>query len=321
MPKPPRRPLGRSGLSVAPVALGGNVFGWTVDEKMGFRLLEKFVSAGFNLIDTADVYSVWAPGHHGGESETILGNWLHESGRREEVLIATKVGMDLGAGGKGLSAEHITRAVDDSLRRLRTDHIDLYQAHIDDLATPLDLTLGAFGSLLEQGKVRAIGASNYAAARLSEALQLSHERGLPRYEVLQPKYNLMDRREYEESLEPVCRANGLGVITYSSLASGFLTGKYRSPADLAKSPRGARAGARLTERGLRILAALDGVAGRIDSSPATVALAWLMARPTVTAPIVSATSLDQLDHILDATSLNLDRASMRFLEDASREPT
>ena len=216
---------GRSGLSVAPVALGGNVFGWTVGEKMGFRLLEKFVSAGFNLIDTADVYSVWAPGHHGGESETILGNWLHESGRREEVLIATKVGMDLGAGGKGLSAEHITRAVDDSLRRLRTDHIDLYQAHVDDLTTPLHLTLGAFGSLLEQGKVRAIGASNYAAARLSEALQLSHERGLPRYEVLQPKYNLMDRREYEESLEPVCRANGLGVITYSSLASGFLTGK------------------------------------------------------------------------------------------------
>ncbi|HYA10120.1 MAG TPA: aldo/keto reductase [Thermoplasmata archaeon] len=313
----PRRRLGRSGLSVAPLALGGNVFGWTVDERTGFRLLDAFVSAGFNLIDTADTYSIWVPGHHGGESETILGRWLRESGRRGDVVIATKVGMDMGPGGKGLAPDRIARSADASLRRLGTEYIDLYQAHEDDRQTPLAETLGAFTSLVEQGKVRAIGASNYDADRLQEALACSTERGFVRYESLQPRYNLMDREEYETALEPVCRARELGVLTYSSLASGFLTGKYRSKADLGKSPRGERAGTRLTDRGLRILAALDEVAERLEVPPATVALAWLMARPSVTAPIASATSLDQLAQLVRAASLHLDRESIHLLDAAS----
>ena len=319
MPRPPRRPLGRSGLAIAPLALGGNVFGWTVGEAEGFRLLDAFVDAGFNLIDTADTYSIWAGGHHGGESETMIGNWLHRTGRRDEVVIATKVGMDMGPGGKGLSATHIRTSVEGSLSRLRTDHIDLYQAHEDDTAAPLEATLDAFNGLVRGGKVRALGASNYTAERLREALQCSADHGFARYESLQPRYNLLDRTEYEGALETVCRREGLGVITYSSLASGFLTGKYRSAADLNKSPRGARAGQRLDPRGRRVLAALDEVAARLGSAPATVALAWLLERPGVTAPIASATSIPQLRELLDAPSLRLDAASRDLLDRAGGE--
>jgi aryl-alcohol dehydrogenase-like predicted oxidoreductase len=290
-----------------------------VDEATAFRILDTFVSAGFNLIDTADVYSTWVPGHRGGESETIIGKWLHESGRRRDVLIATKVGNDMGPAGKGLSAGHISRAVEASLQRLQTDYIDLYQAHDDDPDVPLSETLEAFSSLVDAGKVRAIGASNYDAERLTAALRCSHERGLRRYESLQPLYNLMDRQEFEGGLADVCRREGLGVLTYYSLAAGFLTGKYRSRGDLGKSPRGRRVEPRLGERGFRILAALDEVAARLDSFPATVALAWLMARPVVTAPIASATSLDQLNQLLRAADLHLDAEAMRLLDEASAE--
>jgi aryl-alcohol dehydrogenase-like predicted oxidoreductase len=312
-----RRPLGRSRLQVAPFALGGNVFGWTVDEKTGFRVLDDFASAGFNLIDTADTYPRWAPGSPEGASESIIGRWLHESGRRKEVLIATKVGMDMGSGRKGLSRRHIQESAEASLGRLQTDHIDLYQAHVDDPETPLEETLRTFSELRDSGKVRAIGASNYSGARLEEALRESERLGLARYETLQPRYNLVDRREFEEELEPVCQKHGLGVLTYASLASGFLTGKYRSKADIGKSPRGARAEARLDERGLRILRALDDVATRLDTVPATVALAWLIARPSVTAPIASATSEAQLHELLRATSLRLDSEAIRQLDQAS----
>jgi aryl-alcohol dehydrogenase-like predicted oxidoreductase len=315
-----KRPLGKSGITVAPFALGGNVFGWTVDEATGFRILDAFVSAGFNLIDTADVYSTWVPGHRGGESETIIGNWLRERGCRKDVLIATKVGNDMGPGGRGLSAGHIVHAADASLQRLQTDYIDLYQAHDDDPDVPLEETLEAFSSLVDKGKVRAVGASNYDAERLKAALRCSRERGFHRYESLQPLYNLMDRQEFEGELEEVCRREGLGVLTYYSLAAGFLSGKYRSKDDLGKSPRGRRAEARLNERGFRILAALDEVASRLGSFPATVALAWVMARQTVTAPIASATSLGQLDQLLRAADLHLDPESMRVLDEASAEP-
>jgi aryl-alcohol dehydrogenase-like predicted oxidoreductase len=314
-----RRPLGGSGLSIGPFALGGNVFGWTVGEAEGFRLLDAFVDAGFNLIDTADTYSIWVPGHQGGESETIIGSWLRRTGRRDEVVLATKVGMDMGSGGTGLSTEHIRRSIDASLRRLRTDRIDLYQAHADDPGTPLEETLGTLDGLVREGKALALGASNYSAKRLSEALRCSAERGFARFESMQPRYNLLDRADYEGDLEKVCVGEGLGVIAYSSLASGFLTGKYRSKADLGKSPRGARAEARMNERGFRVLAALDEIATRLDSSPATVALAWLMGRRGVTAPIASATSVPQLRQLLAATSLNLDAASRELLERAGAD--
>ena len=316
----PRRPLGRSGISIAPFALGGNVFGWTVDEKTGFGILDAFVDAGFNLIDTADVYSRWVPGHEGGESESMIGRWLHERGRRKEVALATKVGMDMGPKGIGLSPDHIRSSIEGSLARLQTDHVDLYQAHIDDPDTPLDQTLAAFGSLVESGKVRAIGASNYEAPRLEQALAVSKERGLPRFESLQPRYNLMDRNDFESSLERVCREHELGVIGFSSLASGFLSGKYRTKADLGKSPRGRRMEARMTERGFRILAALDEVSGRLGSTPATVALAWLISRPSLTAPIASATSLAQLDSLIQAVTLRIDRDSLEQLDNASALP-
>ena len=317
MSAPPRRPLGRSGLKVAPFALGGNVFGWTVRPERSFLLLDAFTSAGFNLIDTADTYSIWVPGNHGGESETILGRWMRDRGTREDVVIATKVGMDMGAGGTGLSPDHIATSIAGSLRRLQTDYIDLYQAHEDDRSTPLEVTLEAFDNLVGQDRVHAIGASNYTAERLQEALHVSSARGYRRYESLQPRYNLMDREGFEGPLETLCRAEGLGVLTYSSLASGFLSGKYRSKADLAKSPRGARAGSRLTERGFRILAALDEVAARFGVAPATVAVAWLMSRPAVTAPIASATSVEQLQELLRAASLHLDAAALSALERAS----
>jgi aryl-alcohol dehydrogenase-like predicted oxidoreductase len=309
--------LGRSGLSASPFAFGGNVFGWTVDEPRSFELLDAFVAAGFNLIDTADVYSRWVPGHLGGESETILGHWLRQSGRRKDVLIATKVGFEMGPGRKGLSRRHILESVDASLARLGIDRIDLYQSHEDDPETPIPETLETYRELLDLGKVRVIGASNFGARRLAESLEVGRVHGLPTYQSLQPKYNLMDRAEYEGELEEVCRTRGLGVITYSSLASGFLTGKYRSKADLGKSPRGARAEARLTDRGRRILDALDEVATETGSKPATVALAWLIARPSVTATIASATSLDQLDELIAATRLRLPNAAMERLDRAS----
>jgi aryl-alcohol dehydrogenase-like predicted oxidoreductase len=302
---------------VAPLALGGNVFGWTIDEATSFHILDGFVAAGSNLIDTADVYSRWAPGHRGGESETILGKWLKRGRNRAKVIVATKVGMDMGDGEKGLSPAYIRRAVERSLNRLQTDTIDLYQSHQDDPATPLDETLAAFGELIQQGKVRAIGASNYTAPRLAEALRISQEKGLPRYECLQPLYNLYDRAPYEEALGPLCRKEGLGVIPYFSLAAGFLTGKYRSEADLSKSARGATVKKYLTERGTRILQALDRVAARSGATPARVALAWLMHRPTVTAPIASATSQEQLDELIAATRLELDAAAVEELDRAS----
>lgn len=311
------RELGNSGLKVSPLALGGNVFGWTVYEEMSFKLLDAFVAIGGNLIDTADVYSRWIPGHKGGESETIIGKWLKKSGKRKQVVIATKVGFDMGQGRKGLSKSYIISEVEESLRRLQTDYIDLYQSHADDPSTPLEETLQAFAQLIERGKVRAIGASNYTADRLSLALETSKKNKYPSYQSLQPLYNLYDRQEYETTLEPVCRENGLGVITYYSLASGFLTGKYRSEADLSKSPRGMKASGYLNERGSRILKALDEVAARLHSTPASVSLAWIMARPSVTAPIASATSLDQLNSLIEATRLRLDLSDIELLNKAS----
>lgn len=313
------RELGRSGLQVAPLAFGGNVFGWTADQATSFSLLDAFVDSGFNLIDTADVYSRWVPGHSGGESETLIGKWLAASGKRDRVLIATKVGKDMGGNHIGLSRRWIRQAVDDSLRRLQTDRIDLYQAHDDDSGTPLEETLGAFAELIAEGKVRAIGASNYTAARLAQALNTSARLGLPRYESLQPLYNLMDRAAYESELEPLCRAQGLGVINFYGLASGFLTGKYRSEADLSKSPRGAGCKRYLTERGYRVLAALDGVASTHRATPAQVALAWQIARPGLTAPIVSATSPAQWAELTGAARLQLSAPDIQALNDASAE--
>ncbi len=312
-----KRELGNSGLEVAPLAFGGNVFGWTVDEPTAFQLLDAFVAAGFNLIDTADVYSRWVPGNQGGESETTIGNWLKRSGNRDKVIIATKVGIEMGPGMKGLSKPYILRAVEDSLRRLQTDYIDLYLSHRDDQETPVEETLSAFAQLIEQGKVRAIGASNYTAERLAEALKVSEQNGLPRYESLQPQYNLYDRADYEQHLEPLCVEKGLGVISYYSIASGFLTGKYRSEADLGKSVRGEGIKKYLNERGLRILAALDQVAKRYDSNPTRVALAWLIARQSITAPIASATTLDQLNDLIEATKLPLDQTAIELLNQAS----
>lgn len=282
-----------------------------------FQILDAFVAAGFNLVDTADIYSRWAPGNKGGESETILGNWLKRSGNRDKLLVATKVGMELAPDKKGLAKAYILRAAEDSLKRLQTDRIDLYQAHQDDPNTPLEETLSAFAQLIEQGKVRAIGASNYPARRLVEALQISKQQGLPRYESLQPEYNLYDRDGYETELEPVCLQNHLGVICYYSLASGFLTGKYRSQKDLTKSPRGQKVAGYLNDRGMRILKALDEVSQRYNSTPARAALAWLMARPGIMAPIASATSLEQLNDLIEATRLQLDQSAIGQLTQAS----
>ena len=312
-----KRALGNSGLEIAPLAFGGNVFGWTVDERTSFRLLDAFVAAGFNLIDTADAYSRFAPGNRGGESETIIGKWLKQSGKRDKVIIATKVGLEMGPHAKGLSKAYILRAAEDSLGRLQTDYIDLYQSHRDDPDTPLDETLQAYAQLMEQGKVRAIGASNYSGERLSHALALSKRHALPRYECLQTEYNLYDRAEYEERLEPVCIENGLGVLSYFSLGSGFLTGKYKSAADVANKARGDFVKKYLNERGFRIVDALDKVAKQLNARPAQVALAWLIARRTVTAPIASATSLAQLKELIGATKLELDEASLGLLNRAS----
>ena len=312
-----KRTLGNSGLEVAPLALGGNVFGWTADEPTSFKLLDAFVAAGCNLIDTADIYSAWVPGNKGGESETVLGKWLKRRGNRGKVLIATKVGKEMGPERKGLSKTYILRAAEDSLRRLQTDCIDLYQSHADDPETPLEETLDAFAQLIRQGKVRAIGASNYTADRLTRALEASTRSGYPSYQCLQPLYNLYDRADYETDLEPLCLEKGVGVIPYFSLASGFLTGKYRSEKDLANRSRGEFVKKYLNDRGSRILDALDQVAGQYHSVPAVVSLAWLIARPGVTAPIASATSLDQLTDLIEATTLELDHSSIELLNTAS----
>jgi aryl-alcohol dehydrogenase-like predicted oxidoreductase len=299
-----KRPLGHSPLSIAPLAFGGNVFGWSVDEKRSFELLDAFVDAGGNLIDTADVYSAWVPGNRGGESETILGKWLKQSGKRDQVVISTKVAKWTEQ--PGLSPVNLRQAVDGSLRRLQVDCIDLYQAHQDDASVPMEDTLGAFARLIEAGKVRAIGASNFGAARFADALAVSKRHGLPRYESLQPEYNLVRRAGYEQELEPLIRRENIGVISYYALASGFLSGKYRSAADLAKSSaRGGAVKKYLNPRGLRVLAALDAVAAAHGATPAQVALAWLIARPGLTAPIVSATRVEQLHELLGATSLQL----------------
>lgn len=313
-----KKPLGKSGLSVAPLALGGNVFGWTIDEKKSFEVLDAFVDAGFDLIDTANVYSVWKPGNQGGESEAIIGKWLKASGKRDKVLIATKVGMKMSESSQGLKRDYILRSAEESLKRLQTDHIDLYQSHKDDPDTPLEETLSAYDTLIKQGKVRAIGASNYDATRLSEALAVSAEKGLPAYVSLQPEYNLYDRQGFEAELEPLCLEAGLGVIGYYSLASGFLSGKYRSEADLGKSARGKGIGKKyLNERGLSILQALDEVAAANSTTPAVVALAWLMQRPSVTAPIASATSVEQLADLVKAAELELSKDDVAKLDRAS----
>ncbi|HEX4152284.1 MAG TPA: aldo/keto reductase [Steroidobacteraceae bacterium] len=312
-----KRRLGNSTLEVAPLAFGGNVFGWTVDEPTSFRLLDAFVAAGFNLIDTANTYSRWVPGNKGGESETIIGSWLRQRpGVRDKVIIATKVGMDLGPGRTGLSKAVIRRELEHSLKLLNTDHIDLYQSHTDDAETPLEETLEAFSQLIQQGKVRAIGASNYTARRLREALKVSAARQLPRYESIQPEYNLYHRDRFEGELADLCRSEGLGVIPYYALASGFLTGKYRSEADFGKSPRGQAVKKMLDDRGRRILATLDQVGREISASPAEISLAWLLAHG-VTAPIASATNIGQLQELMRGATLELPPEAVALLDKAS----
>jgi aryl-alcohol dehydrogenase-like predicted oxidoreductase len=313
-----KRQLGQSSLHVYPITFGGNVFGWTADEAMSFKLLDAFVAAGFNFIDSADVYSRWHPGNKGGESETIIGNWLHARGGRDKVIIATKLGIDMAPGKKGLSRKYMMQAVEDSLRRLQTDYIDLYQSHRDDPDTQIEETLAAYADLIKQGKVREIGASNYSAPRLAEALKVSKEKGLPRYQSLQPHYSLVERAEFEGPLETLCLKEKIGVIGYYSLASGFLTGKYHTAADAEGRARGSRVQKYLNDYGFGVIAALDDVAKRYNAKPVQVALAWLIARPSVTAPIASATNLEQLAELLKSAELKLDAAAIQQIDAASK---
>ncbi|MCC2613336.1 aldo/keto reductase [Neorhizobium petrolearium] len=311
------RALGRTGLSISPVVFGGNVFGWTADEKTSFDMLDRFFAAGFNTIDTADSYNRWVPGHVGGESETIIGNWLKRGGiSRDKAIIVTKVGSDMGQGKKDLSAKWILEEVDNSLRRLQTDYIDLYLAHWPDETTPYEETLGAFAKLKEAGKIRAIGCSNLDARMLQDSFDAAERAGLPRYDVLQPQYNLYDRGSFEGPLAELCIREEIGVINYYGLASGFLTGKYRDTADTEGKARGARALTYLNDKGLRILAALDEVAVETNTEPASIALAWLIQRPGVTAPIASATSVEQLEAIIAAGNLTLSDDQMKMLNEA-----
>lgn len=311
------RQIGTTGITLSPLVFGGNVFGWTADRDTSFALLDRLLDAGLTSIDTADMYSTWAPGHVGGESESVLGEWMAARGARNRITLMTKVGMDMGAAGKGLSAAYIERAVEASLQRLRTDHIDVYFSHQFDDSVPQAETLGAYDRLIRAGKVRAIGASNFSAPQLREALDVAAAQQLPRYQVLQPHYNLMQRDQYDGALRDLAMAEGLAVVTYFSLASGFLTGKYRSAADCAGSARGGWVKDYLNPRGLRILAALDEVAARHGAQPAEVALAWLMARPGVTAPIASATRLAQLEGLIRATQLRLNADDIAALDAAS----
>lgn len=312
-----KRRLGRTGIEIAPLAFGGNVFRWTADEATSLALLDRFVERGFTLVDTADVYSIWVDGHRGGESETVIGNWLRRGGARDKLQIATKVGMDMKAGGKGLSRDHILRSCEASRQRLGVDRIDLYYAHCDDAEVPLEETLTTFAELVRDGKVGAVGASNFTAPRLAEALAVSARLGLPRFEFLQPNYHLANRAGFEGELRDLCVAEGIGVVPYYALAGGFLTGKYRSDKDLEGRQRARTVGQFLNPRGLTILDALDAVAARLGATQAEVALAWLMAQPGVTAPIASATSLPQLDAILRAADLRLDAQALAALDAAS----
>lgn len=312
-----KRQLGQSDLYVQPITFGGNVFGWTIDQKQSFEILDAFTGAGFNFIDTADVYSVWVPGNKGGESEKIIGNWMKERKNREQLIITTKVGADMGGGKKGLTKKYIMQSIEDSLQRLQTDYVDLYQSHYDDESTPIEETLEAYAQLIKEGKIRWIGASNYSPERLKQSLEIAKAKDLPVYQTFQPHYNLYEREVFEKELEKVCLDNKLGVINYYSLASGFLTGKYRSEADISKSTRGEGVKKYLDTRGLKILDALDQVAKQYNSTPATIALAWLIARPSVTAPIVSATSLKQLDAMIQAPLVDLDAVAISLLDQAS----
>lgn len=313
-----KRQLGQSSLHVYPITFGGNVFGWTADEKTSFSLLDGFVGAGFNFIDTADVYSRWHPGNTGGESEVIIGNWLKARGGREKIVLATKLGIEMAPGKKGLSRKYMMQAVEDSLRRLQTDYIDLYQSHRDDPETPIEETLSAYADLIKQGKVREIGASNFSADRMAESLKISTEKGLPRYQSLQPQYSLVERTEFEGPLEELCLREKIGVIGYYSLASGFLTGKYRSKADMEGRLRGARVEKYLNDYGFGVVAALDDVAKRYNVKPGQVAIAWLIARPSVTAPIASATNLEQLKELMGAAEVKLDAAAIQQIDAASK---
>ena len=313
-------PLGRSGLRVSRLTFGCNVFGWTVDERTSFSLLDAWLDAGFNTIDTADVYSAWVPGHSGGESETVIGKWLRASGKRDRIVLATKVGKPMGPDKKGLRPAYIRSALEASLQRLQTDHVDLYQSHDDDPDTPLEDSLGAFSDLISEGKVRAIGASNYSAGRLALALETSARHGLARYESLQPLYNLYDRAVFEDALLPLCLEHNVGVVSFYALAAGFLTGKYRDAADATKSARGANVVKKyVNARGLTILTALDAVAQLHHTRPGVVAIAWLLTRPGITSPIASATSLAQLADLVAATQLRLTPADITALDAASAE--
>jgi len=312
-----KRPLGRTNLSIAPLVLGGNVFGWNVDRSTAFTLLDRFAEAGFNAIDTADSYSTWAAGNKGGESETIIGEWMNARGNRDRIVVITKVGSPMGEGKKGLSARYIAEAAQASLKRLQTDHIDLYLSHWPDAETSYDETLDAYAALLKAGKVRAVGSSNLDAAQMRAALDVANKKSLPRYDVLQPEYNLYDRASYDGALRDLCIKEEIGIITYFSLAKGFLSGKYRSEADLGKSVRGGDVKAYLNPRGFRILAALDAVAGKHKARPAEVALAWVIAQPGVTAPIASATTPEQVDSLVKAAGLSLDASDLAELDKAS----
>lgn len=312
-----KKKLGNSGLEVSSLCLGGNVFGWTADEATSFKILDAFVEAGGSFIDTADVYSRWAPGHHGGESETVIGKWMKARGNRDQVVIATKVGMEMGPGKKGLSKNYIFKAVEDSLKRLQTDRIDLYISHQQDEETPIEETSEAYGHLIKHGKIRVAGASNYSGKRLRKAIETAHRNTTPAYQSLQPHYNLYDRADFERDLQGACEEYSLGVTPYFALAAGFLTGKYRSEKDFSKSARGAGMKKYMNDRGMKILDALDRVAQEHRSTPTAVSLAWLMGKPVVTAPIASATSVDQLKDLVASTSLTLDASSVELLDRAS----
>lgn len=311
-----KRKLGKSNISVAPWALGTNVFGWTIDEAASFKILDAFTDAGFNLVDTADVYSRWKEGNQGGESETIIGRWLRSSGKRDSIILATKVGSDMGQG-KTLRKGYILTAIEDSLRRLQTDYIDLYQSHFDDLTTPVEETLEAYAELIKAGKVRIIGASNFSSQRLEAAMKASEELGLPRYETLQPLYNLYSREEFEKDLLLVCEKHQLSVIPYYGLASGFLTGKYRTEADLSKSARGGGVKKYMNPKGMAILKALDEAAEKYNATPGAIALAWLMHQPTIAAPIASVTTMQQFNEIAKAVDVRLDDDTLGTLDKAS----
>jgi aryl-alcohol dehydrogenase-like predicted oxidoreductase len=314
-----KRRLGQSSLEVSPITFGCNVFGWTADEKTSFALLDAWVDAGFNFLDTADVYSRWHTGNSGGESEAIIGKWLKARGNRDKIVLATKLGIEMGPGKKGLSRAYMQTAVEDSLRRLQTDYIDLYQSHRDDPETPIEETLSAYAELIKQGKVREIGASNFTADRLAESLKISTAKGLPRYQSLQPQYSLVERGEFEGPLEDLCLAEKVGVIGYYSLASGFLTGKYRSRADMEGRTRGPRVEKYLNDYGFGVVKALDEVAARYEAKPGQIALAWLIARPSVTAPIASATNLAQLAELAEAAEIELDAESIQKIDAASKQ--